>query len=406
MKHSGTASVLLTPDANGWRVRLPGGASLSYSTMAEVAATLPAAGSLHLALPCQAALIERMKLPATDREELAGMLQLQLEKTLPFPIEDVSNGFDVIEQSEAESTIVSVSTNSDQLDRLCEPLRARGRLPEKVTVYALHVAAACPPDATVLAVWAEDRQLALAICERGKLAYAQTVSGVDAATLVGELPAFMLSAEMEGVPTEFASIRLEQGVGGLRDHLAEYFGKTVEFISYDAPLPEPAMNLVPAAWVAETKRVERSGAMKQRLQLAAAVYLLLVAGACIYLVLQKQRVRALDAQIAQLQPQIDEASKQQARWQALAPAIDPSRYAVEIVHLLFSNRPSNDVKFTDLDLGLAHFKVEGEVPNLDLAVNFIEKLRKEPSLSAFKIDAPPPNLLPNDAAHFVVYGKR
>ena len=68
-----------------------------YSTLGEAAAALPLNVAVRLALPCQAALLERLKLPATDREELAGMVQLQLEKTLPYPVEEVSSDFEVID---------------------------------------------------------------------------------------------------------------------------------------------------------------------------------------------------------------------------------------------------------------------------------------------------------------------
>ena len=95
----------------------------SGKTIEEVASSLPANVPVHLALPCQATLIERIKLPSTDRDELVGMLQLQLEKTLPYPIEEVSNDFEVIHQAENESTLLSISANNLQLDRLCEPLR-------------------------------------------------------------------------------------------------------------------------------------------------------------------------------------------------------------------------------------------------------------------------------------------
>jgi hypothetical protein len=115
-------------------------------------------------------------------------------------------------------------------------------------------------------------------------------------------------------------------------------------------------------------------------------------------------VRKLDVQIAQLQPQIDTARKQQERWQLLAPAIEPTRYAVEIINLLYSNRPSKEVNFTLLEFGPSNFAVEGEAPNDALAVQFTAKLRKEPGLSAYKIDAPQPSLLPGGAARFKIYG--
>ena len=404
MKKSSASFALLTPDAHGWKLRLPGGGVQSGKTIEEIAGAIPATDPLHLALPCQAALIERIKLPSTDRDELAGMLQLQLEKTLPYPIEEVSNDFEVIHQEENESTLLSVSANNIQLDKLCQPLRTRARLPEKVTLYAMHVAATCPADKTVLCLWPEDGELVVAICENARLSYAQTFAGLDAPTLLAELPAFLLSAEMEGAPTAFHRIRLEQGCAGLRDHLAQYFETTVEIFSFDGAMPEPATNLVPPAWVVESRRSAQAGAIKQRLSLAAAIYLLLVAGVFIYLAVQKHRVRKLDVQIAQLQPQIDTARKQQERWQLLAPAIEPTRYGIEIINLLYSNRPSKEVNFTLLEFGPSNFTVEGEAPNDALAVQFTAKLRKEPGLSAYKIDAPQPSLLPGGAARFKIYG--
>ena len=405
MKKPNATAALLTPDAHGWRVRLPGGQFQSAKTLAEVAATLPASQPIHLALPCHAALIERLKLPSTDREELAGMLLLQLEKTLPYPVEEASSGFDVISQVENESTLLSVSANNAQLDRLCEPLRNRAQLPERVTVYAMHVAGSCPPNETSLCAWPEDGQLVLAICEGGKLGFAQTLPGMDAPTVLAELPAFLLNAEMEGVPTQFTGIRLEQGCAGLRDQLGEYFSKPVEIISFDAPMPEPATNLVPPAWVEEMRRNERTGAFRQQLQIAAAIYLVLVAGAFLYLAVLKRSVQKLDVQIAQTQPQVAETENQQKRWQALEPAIEPARYTVEIMNLLFTNRPSADVKFTLIETGPTQWKVEGEAPSASVAIDFIEKLKKDPGLNAFKIDAPQPKLLPNDTAHFIIYGK-
>ena len=362
MKKPDATAAFLTPDAHGWRVRLPSGQFQSAKTLAEIVATLPATQPVHLALPCHAALLERLKFPSTDREELAGMLLLQLEKTLPYPVEEASSGFDVISQAENESTLLSVSANNAQLDRLCEPLRSRAQLPERVTVYAMHVAASCPANETNLCAWPEDGQLVMAICEGGKLGFAQTLPGMDAPTVLAELPAFLLNAEMEGVPTQFTGIRLEQGCAGLRDHLGEYFSKPVEIISFDSPLPEPTTNLVPPAWVEEMRRNERTGAFRQRLQVAAAVYLVLVAGAFLYLAVLKRSVQKLDIQISQTQPQVAATENQQQKWRALEPAIEPTRYAVEIMNLLFMNRPNADVKFTLVETGPAQWKVEGEAP--------------------------------------------
>ena len=97
--------------------------------------------------------------------------------------------------------------------------------------------------------------------------------------------------------------------------------------------------------------------------------------------------------------------KQQAKWQTLAPAIDPTRYTIEIMNLLFSNRPTGDLKFTVIETGISQWKVEGEAPKVSDWNDFIEKLKKDPGLSAFKIEGAQPNVLPTGAAHFTIYGK-
>ena len=39
------------------------------------------------------------------------------------------------------------------------------------------------------------------------------------------------------------------------------------------------------------------------------------------------------------------------------------------------------------------------------AIDFLQKLKKEPGLSVYKIDSAPPAILPNGTAHFAIYGK-
>jgi hypothetical protein len=347
-----------------------------------------------------------MTLPSTNRDELSGMVTLQLEKTLPYGVEEVSTDFDVIKQDENESTLISVAANHAQLDQLCEPLRSKAFVPEKVTLYAQHVAASCPTDANVLCIWPEDGQAIVAICEKGKLGYAQILPGTDPVSVTTELSGVLLRAEMEGVPTDFQQIRIEQGCGGLRDHLTELLGKPVEVFSFDTPLPEPSNNLVPSTWLAEMNRLENAGRLKGRLQFAAILYLLLVAGAFLYLAWLKSRVQKLDAKIAETRPLVEFQTSRQAKWQDLSPALDPSRYTVEILDILFKNRPSSEVKFTSFDFKPKEFKVEVEAPNSSMWTEFTERLRKEPALANFKIDSPNPKFLAdNIAVQFTVYGK-
>ena len=405
MKKNSAGAAFLTPDANGWRVRLTDGPAQTAKSLDEAAGVIPAGHRIHLALPGNAVLLERLTFPSTDREELAGMLQLQLEKTLPYPLDEVSSDFEVIRQSASESTLLSVAANTHHLDQLCQPLRNRARLPQKITLYAMHVAAASPPDKVVCCFWPEEGQLELAICENGKLGFAHTFPQRDTEALLAELPQVLLSAEMEGVPTTFDSIRVERGCAELHEPLTAFFGQPVTELSFDAPLPEAGANLLPPAWQAEARRLEQTASLKNRLQLAAVIYLVLVAMAFVYLAWMKSRVQKLEAQIIELQPQLELSQLRKTRWEALSPAIDPSRFTVEILFHLFNNLPSSEVRFTAFDHSPAQFMIEGEAPSANLAIDYIDKLRAEKGLEAFRIESGQPSILPNGSAHFRIFGK-
>jgi hypothetical protein len=182
-------------------------------------------------------------------------------------------------------------------------------------------------------------------------------------------------------------------------------GKPVELMSFDGPLSETSGNLVPAGWLQETRRLERAGNLRQKLQVVALVYLVLVAAAFAYLAFLKSRVQKVDRQLAETLPQVEYVKAQQVQWQALAPAIDPGRSTAEILRLLFENRPSADVKFTVFDHLPTSFRVQGEAPSATLAVEFTEKLRADPGLADFTIESGPPNLLPTGSASFSIFGR-
>lgn len=405
MKKPGAAPALLTPDAAGWRLLRAGIAPQNFATLDEAAAALPAGDRLHLALPCQAVLLERMTLPATDRDELAGMVQLQLEKSLPFAIEDVSSDFLIMETGAQETTLVSAAAQHAQLNTLCAPLLARGQPPEKITPFAMHVAAACPADETVLAVYPEQGQLVVAICEKGRLAWTHVLPAPDADTLRDALPQMLLSAEMEGVPAVFTRVRLAGECASLGGTLREYFHVPVESASFDGELPEPEINLVPASWQADVERGARAASWRNRLIGAAVLYVLAIAAAFAYLAWLKAGAGKIAAQLAAAQPVQKFVLTAEARWRKLAPAIEPERYAVEVLYQVNKNLPADGIRITEFHLDATQWRIVGEAPSANLAIDYVSKLKAEKELGAFVIDAKPPQLLANEHAQFTIYGK-
>ncbi|MGB8169568.1 MAG: hypothetical protein WCF18_18855 [Chthoniobacteraceae bacterium] len=402
MKSTGSGA-LISPDIEGWRV-LRDGVARKFPTLGEAVAALPLKTAVRLAIPCQAALLERLTLPATDRAELAGMLQLQLEKSLPYPVEEMSSDFEVIHSAENESTLLSVAAHSGQLDEICQPLRDISRLPQKITLFAMHVAAACPADETVLALYAEQGHFVVAICEQGKLSWAQTVSGFEDDTLLAELPQLMLTAEMEGVPTQFTSIRLDQALERLEHPLHELFKLPVEPLSLEG-LPEPAGNLVPAAWKADTRRIELAERLKQRLLLAAVIYLLCVAGAFVYLAWLKRETQKITVQYAAARPQLELINKSERRWNELRRAIDPRFYTVEILYQAHRNLPTEDVRITEFAQSGGKWTLVGEAPSANLAIEYAEKLKAEKGLEEWKVVSGPPAILKGEQAKFSIEGQ-
>lgn len=373
--------------------------------MEEATVLIPAGASLHLALPCHAALLERFTLPSGDPAELTGMAQLQLEKTLPYPLEEVTSDLVVVHQGAEESTVLSIAVHTEVLAQLCAPLREREHLPERISFFALSVAAKASPEGVNFMVWKEQGHITIAIVENGKLSWGQSVTEAETEAFAAELPALLLAAEMNGVPTQFTRALLASDATELTAALTGVIECPLGHFNTAEVRPADAGNLLPADWASEATKQLRSERMRQRLLVAAVVYLLLVAGAFLYLAWNKRQLQVLDAEIARTRPLIEATQLRQQRWQTLAAATDPARYAVEITWLVYKSRPGPELHITQLDYAPTQFMVEGEAPSAAAAIDFAERLRAEPGLSDYRIESGPPQILPNETAQFRIFGK-
>ncbi len=404
MKHNGATPAFLGPDAHGWRVSVGGGAEQSVATLGDAIAALPADSNIELALPCQSVLIERHKLPSTDSAELADMLQLQLEKTLPYPLEDVSHGFEILSQNESESTVLTFAASRIQLDELCAPLREKGRIPARITLQALRVAASCPDTGTILALWPEQEQTACAIITDGKLAWAQPIPGIGPDAVLSELPGLLLSAELQGVPTDFTEIRTAEETAGLADALTQQFGKPVHPLG-TLPGAKSKLDLLPPSWNAELRRRQRGDNLKQNLLIAGVVYLVLVAMAFGYLAWLKHRVQLTQSEHDTMKPRFASIEKQMGRWDSLAPVLEPKRSIVEVLHQLTKAWQQNEkLQFTSFSFGPREWIAKGE-GTTDARFELVTRLKKNKEFEAFDLQFPPEQPLKDDRFSFMVTGK-
>ena len=397
------------PAADGWRVGglVDGESARVARTMEEAAASLPDDATVSLSLPVSAVLMERMRLPSTDREELGGMVVLQLEKTLPYSGDELTSGFDIIRQEANECDLLAIAVSNEQLDGLCEPLRTRHKLPDQVAIFAIQLAARFPAEEVLALIFREVDATILAVAQHGKLVAAHACPTTDREEFLTELPRLLLAAELEGTPVNFTKVLVERELVDWIEGLRAQFGDVwIERVSMDAPVAPGSVNLVPLGWTQRQQQLAQKAKVRDWLALVGVIYLCLLLVAAAYVLWLQRQVGKVNAQVAQATPAMDSIIARKARWMDLAPATDPTRYTVELLHQINRSLPSSDLHVTIFDQSApSQFMVEGEAPTASMAVLYLEALRNNPDLKAFHFDGGPPEILPNEHAHFRIFGK-
>jgi len=390
------------PAPGGWIV-LSGAERREAASMAEVAEGLPAEGTLQLALPCTSVLVERMRLPTIEASEVEDMARLQLEKTLPFPIEDMTTACEVLSKDESESQVLALAVHHPALETLCAPLRQKLRLPEKVTLFAQHAATVCPPGQNVLLIYRESDKVVMAVVDNRTLIAAQTMDHDDVTT---ELTPWLISAELDGLPVAFARICIEEGCSEFVQALeAALPGVPVEKISLINVEHAISSNLMPPAWRLERRKASRMKQVKKQLMIAGGIWLGLALIALGWVFFLDNQLARINRKIAKVQPDLEFVSSRQGRWLRLAPAIDPARYAVEIMRQIQEALPSPEIRVTQFASNPTGFQMDGEAPSAAMAIDLVEKLKAAEGLRDFTITAGNPAILPDERAQFRIFGK-
>ncbi len=397
------------PAPDGWRVGglAEGESARIAGTMEEAAACLPEGATVSLSLPVSAVLMERMRLPSTDREELGGMVILQLEKTLPYSGEELTSGFDIIRQQENECDLLAIAVSNEQLDGLCEPLRSRRNLPGQVSIFAIQLAARFPGEEVLALVFREGDATIVGVAQQGKLVAAHSCPTTNRDDFLAELPRLLLGAEIEGTPVNFTKVVVERELAGWMDGLREHFGDIpMERVPLDAPLAPGPVNLIPSGWTQEKRKEAQRARMRDWLALAGIIYLVLLLAAAGYIIWLQRQVTQIDAQVAAATPAVDSIATRKARWTALTPATDPTRYTVDLLQQINKSIPGEALHVTIFEQATPdQFMVEGEAPTASMAIQYTDALRNNPALKAFHFDSGPPEILPNEHAHFRIFGK-
>lgn len=414
MIHSEKTAMLIFPVACGWRVTLageneePGAAQHpSFSDAATAgfsrAKKLRARAFMDVALPVRYGVFERFTFPSTDPEELAAMVRLQFEKILPYPVEEISIGTQMLRQTDSESTLMACAVHETALGALCAPILQYG-LPRRLTFRALQVASHGPAEGIACGIWREEADVVFGIFEHRHLAFVERLPG--AGDIQAELPRTLIRANVAGASIKFTEVLLDTIFMEMGDAFGKALGAPCKQIP-ETPFPSgDGVDFTPQAWRSQQARRKRWLLLRQRLVLAAIVYVTALASALVFVGIKRGQLESLHKQAAALQPQVDAVISRQNRWKALAPAVDSRCYGVELLFQTWECLPSPETRITRFEATRGQLVIEGEAPNAEKAISFSEKLKAKRELADYRFEAGPPVLLPNEHAQFRIFGKQ
>ena len=358
-----------------------------------------------LSLPIAAVLAQRFRLPTVDPDEFPEMVRIQIEKALPFSLEELTTDFELIEQTDGESVISAVAVRNQQLSEIAAPLLDKGFIPRQVTVYAAQRASTHAPEGRALLIYPEGEHLVSAVTENGKVSLTRTLDGVEPAKLQAELPQLAVSAELQGINASFPNVLLDESCYELRDTVQGIFASGTELVGIETPPASTKINLLPESWRQRRVQLTRRNEWRKRIVWAGGAYAGIFLLFLLYFVYMRLAILRLDRLVARDAPQTEFIKATETDWKALAPAIDSRYYPVEILLHLFESLPSPDVRITIYNQSARQILVDGEANSAALAYQFAEKVKKNPGLQTFRFDMGAPRLLPNDHAQFRMEGK-
>jgi len=395
---SGWNLVRFAQHSSAWEVR-------GLATLEEAGELLKPGEDFVLGLPVAVVLAQRLRLPTIDRDEFVEMVRIQIEKAMPYATEEMTTDSELISQTEEGSVISAVAVHNEKLSEIAAPLVSLGLLPSQVTVYAAQRAATHAPVGSALLIYPESDAIICAIAEEGKLSFTRTLDAADPLQLQRDLPQLALSAELQGINTSFPKILLDESLYALRDTVQGIFSSNVELIAVEVPPADTDLNLLPDSWRAQRAQLVRQGEWRKRLILAGGVYAGLVALLLLYLLVLRLEIGRLGRRIERDAPRSEFVKATAATWRALAPAIDPRYYPIEVIVHVADSLPSADVRITKFDQSARQVSIEGEANTAALAYQFADKVKKNPDLQMFQFEMAAPRILANDHAQFRLEGK-
>ena len=83
-------------------------------------------GDLTVSIPTSELLMRTMEFPSADPEEIAGMVDLQIDKVSPFPLDQLAVSHEILATSDAASKVLMVAVRHQCIDAIGETFKHKG----------------------------------------------------------------------------------------------------------------------------------------------------------------------------------------------------------------------------------------------------------------------------------------
>jgi hypothetical protein len=377
-------------------------------------------GAVTLGVSSDDLILQVLSLPTADDEEIAGMVELQVDKFSPFPVDTMVVSHEVLARAEEESRVLVVAVQRSVIEQWGKTLEAARLAPTRV-------------DASILGRWrvlkdadriaATGRQVVLLVGEAtAELIVAQdgvpillrALPGRDELSveewveeIAGEISYTLMSldlaAEVGGALS--ALVCCEPGLSGpFQDLLREQCGCDVETLS-PADLPPATdglagraaergsgrVDLVPREW----RAAEESAQFMARAKLAAVgmvgAWILMVGGFFGWLQYQRARLGALEGAVEQMKEPAGAVAADKRRVKRIQRYDDRTYSALECLRAVTLARP-NGVDLTsfryDRMRGSGGLMIDGQAASADLVYRFQNELDKVKLFRATSLPSP------------------
>ena len=170
-----------------------------------------------------------------------------------------------------------------------------------------------------------------------------------------------------------------------------------------APFPALSADKKPNCLIAYQQRQRQ---LQMRLLLSCLVVMLIAAGVFVAwfdLQRQEREVAAIEQRVQTLEPRAEAVRQNRAKWDAMAPALKPENYPIEVFHRVAKLLPPKGVRLTEFSIRAGKITVRGEASSVPTAIKFKADLERSPELSHIQWEVPPPQIS-GDTAKFVAFG--